>query len=186
MRHIDAIDGFHVPVTLSGPAKGRVVIMFDETPANTASYDIVRERLHIAMFRTVTIPAYDGLSPKSVVGILDQLKVAGGLLVGDGAGGALAWSLAATERQRFTGLVVVDCGHPGVPDTDGTIRDRDCPAVEIDTTAMVSTRAAHAVACASRRYVHGEFRLVDLAGPKKSRHFTTQLAAEIVVRALCR
>jgi pimeloyl-ACP methyl ester carboxylesterase len=184
--HVDEIDGFQLPVALSGPEKGRVVIMFDEAPRRTDSYDIVRGRLHVAMFRTVVIPAHEMLSPKSVIGILEQLKVPGGLLVGDGAGGELAWNLAATHRGRFTGLVVIDCGHPQVPNIDGMIRDKHCPAVEVDTTALVGTPATHAVARASRRYVHGEFRLVELAGPRKSRHFTVQLAAEIVVRALSR
>jgi hypothetical protein len=186
MRHVDAIDGLKVPVTLSGPEKGRVVIMFDETPQRTDAYDIVRQRLHLAMFRTMVIPAHAKLRPKSVIDILDQLKVPGGLLLGDGAGGELAWSLAATERERFTGLVVIDVGHPRVPDTGGAIRDNHCPAVEVDTTALVSTRAAHAVARASRRYVHGEFRLVELAGPRTSRHFTAQLATEIVLRSFSR
>lgn len=186
LYHVDAIDGFQVPVRLSGPDTGRVVIMLDGTPHTTDSYDIVRERLHVAMFRTVVLPTHDGLSSKAIIGILDRLKVAGGLLVGDGAGGELAWDLAATHRERFTGLVVVDCGHPRVPNDDGVIRDKHCPAVEVDTTALVSTRATHAVARASRGYVHGEFRLVELAGPRKSRHFTAQLTAEIVVRALSR
>jgi hypothetical protein len=186
MRHVDAIDGLKVPVTLSGPEKGRVVIMFDETPQRTDAYDIVRQRLHLAMFRTMVIPAHAKLSPKSVIDMLDQLKVPGGLLLGDRAGGELAWSLAATERERFTGLVVIDVGHPRVPDTGGAIRDNHCPAVEVDTTALVSARAVHAVARASRRYVHGEFRLVELAGPRTSRHFTAQLATEIVLRSFSR
>ncbi len=58
--------------------------MIDETPQKTDAYDIVRQRLHLAKFRTVVIPAHATLSPKSVVDMLDQLKVAGGLLVGDG------------------------------------------------------------------------------------------------------
>ncbi len=184
LRHVDAIDGIPVPVRLSGPDTGRVIIMFDGTPHTTNPYDIVRERLHVAMFRTVVFPAHQGLSTKAIIGALDQLDVTGGLLVGDRTGGELAWSLAAAERERFTGLVVVDCGHPGVPGDDGVIRDKHCPPVKVDTTALVSTSAAHAVACASRRLVHGEFRLVELAGPRKSRHFSAQLTAEIVVRAL--
>jgi hypothetical protein len=83
-------------------------------------------------------------------------------------------------------LVTIDVGHPRVPDTDGVIRDPDCPAVQVDTTALVSTPAAHAIARASRRYVHGDFRLVELAGRRRSRHFTAQLAAEIIVRSFWR
>ena len=73
-----------------------------------------------------------------------------------------------------------------LPGVDGVIRDDDCPAVEVDTTILVSSRSAHAVARASRRHVHADFRLVELAGPRNSRHFTAQLATEIVVRALSR
>jgi pimeloyl-ACP methyl ester carboxylesterase len=186
VRTADTVDGFRVPVRLNGPDNGRVVIMLDETPPRLNAYDIVRSRLHVAMFRTVTIPACHRLSPKSVVRILDQFRVGSGLLVGDRTGGELAWDLAAMQPGRFTGLVVIDCGHPRVPAVDGLIRDKDCRAVEVDTTALVSSRASDAVARASRRYVHGEFRLVELAGTRDSRHFTAQLAAEIVVRALSR
>ncbi|WP_233213413.1 alpha/beta hydrolase [Mycobacterium hubeiense] len=186
MRHVDTIDGFGVPVELSGPDNGRVVIMFEETHRKTDAYDIVRERLHVAMLRTLVIPADPRLTAKSVVGILDQLKIPGGLLVGDRTGGELAWNLAASQQERFTGLVVIDCGHPRAPDIDGVVRDRHCPAVQADATALVSTRAAHAVACESKRYVHGEFRLAELAGPRRSRHFIAQLATEIVVRSLSR
>jgi pimeloyl-ACP methyl ester carboxylesterase len=185
-RHVDAIEGVQVPVILSGPEKGRAVIMFDEKPNRTGAYDIVRQRLHMATFRTIVIPTDAKLSPKSVVDMLDRLKVSSGLLVGDRTGGELAWEVAATERERFTGLVVIDAGHPRAPDVDGVIRDGHCPAVQVDTTALVSTRALHAVAEASRRYVHGDFRLAELAGPRRSRHFIAQLATEIVVRALSR
>jgi pimeloyl-ACP methyl ester carboxylesterase len=186
MRYIDAIDGFQVPVTLSGPETGRIVIMIDETPQKTDAYDIVRQRLHLAMFRTVVIPARATLSPKSVVDMLDQVNVTGGLLVGDGIGGELAWHLAATQRERFTGLVVIDVGHPRVPDNGGEVRDEHCPPIDVDTTALVSTRTAQSIAQASRRYVHGEFRLVEFAGRRRSRHFTAQLATEIVLRSFSR
>ncbi len=183
IRHVDAVEGFWVPVRVSGPAKGRVVVMFDETPAETTVFDAVRQRLHVAMLRTVVIPTDRRLNAKSVVGLLDRLGVAGGLLVGDRASGDLAWNVAAYQHERFTGLVVIDSGHPGVADTNGMIRDQHCPPVYADTTALVSTPAAHAVGRASRRYVHGEFRLTELAGRRKSRHFTAQLAAEIVLRS---
>lgn len=185
IHHIDALDGTTVPVTMFGPDRGRTIIMFEETHL-VDTYDAVRERLHVAMFRTVVIPARNGLTPKMVVAVLDHLKVVGGLLMADGACGDLAWSLAAAQSARFTGLVVIDSGHPAIPNIDGDIRDIHCPAVEVDTTALVSDRASQAIARASRRLVQGEFRLVELAGPRASRHFTTQLAAEIVVRALSR
>jgi pimeloyl-ACP methyl ester carboxylesterase len=185
----DTVDGFRVPVRLNGPDRnvnGRVVVMLDEVPRRLDSYEIVRDRLHVAMFRTLTIPAHPLLSPKSVIRILDQFEVGSGLLVGDRTAGELAWNVAANQRGRLTGLVVIDCGHPRVPNVDGVVRDKDCGAVEVDTTALVSSRTADTVAMASRRYVHGDFRLVDFAGPRDSRHFTAQLAAEIVVRALSR
>ena len=186
IHSVAAIDGGQVPVTLSGPVTGRVVIMLEEPAGGAQHYEVIRERLHVAMFRTVVIPATKQLTSKSIIGILDQLKVASGLLVGDGAGGELAWHLAAGYRERFTGLVAIDCGHPRVPDLDGVIRDKDCPAVEVDTTVLVGTRAAHAVAHASRRFVHAEFRMVELAGRRTSRYFAAQLGNEIVVRALSR
>jgi pimeloyl-ACP methyl ester carboxylesterase len=186
VRQVHTIDGLQIPVELSGPDTGRVVIMFDERPCESEIYDIIRHRLHVAMLRTIVIPMDRGLTAKSVIGILDQLQVPGGLLVGDRTGGELAWDVAAARRERFTGLVTIDVGHPRVPDTDGVIRDPDCPAVQVDTTALVSTPAAHAIARASRRYVHGDFRLVELAGRRRSRHFTAQLAAEIIVRSFWR
>jgi hypothetical protein len=184
-HRVDAIDEVAVPVMVSGPATGRTIIMFDGG-RNGRPYDLVRERLHVAMFRTVVIARSDGLTPKAVISILDQLKVSAGLLFADSRAGDLAWRLAGAYGARFTGLVVVDCGHPGAPDVHGEIRDIRCPPVEVDTTALVSTAATHAVARASRRLVHGEFRLVELAGRRASRHFTMQVAAEIVVRALSR
>lgn len=182
---LDAIDGVTVPVTVAGPATGRTIIMLDD-PMRDGTYDAVRERLRVATFQTVVVSAPDGLTPKAVVSVLEQLKVSGGLLFGDGAAGALAWGVAATHSERFTGLVVVNCGHPSVPDIGGEIADNNCPAAQVDTTVLVSTAAAHAVGLASRRMVQGDFRLVDLAGPRASRHFTTQLVTEIVLRALSR
>jgi pimeloyl-ACP methyl ester carboxylesterase len=112
-----------------------------------------------------------------------QLGTATGLLVADRAGGELALTVAAAQPDRVTGLVVVKCGHPRVPDINGVVRDRHCPPVQADTTTLVSSAAAHAVARASRRHVHGEFRLAELAGLRRSRHYTKQLAAEVVVRS---
>ncbi len=186
IHHADAIDGITVPVMMSGPDTGRTIIMLDEPPHTIDAYDSVRERLHVAMFRTVVVSTSNGLTAKAIIAVLDQLKIVGGLLVGDGACGELAWSLAATHTGRFTGLVVIDCGHPAVPDAEGNIRDIDCPAVEVDTTALVSSSATQAVARASRRLVQGEFRMAELAGRRTSQYFTTQLAAEIVMRALSR
>ena len=116
------------------------------------------------------------------MGILDALDVRWGILVGDRAGAELAWELAATRLDRFTGLIVIDRGHPKVPDQNGVVRDDDCPPVEINTTALVSTPAARALARASQRYVYSDFRLVEFTGRRNAAESTAQLAAEIVLR----
>ncbi len=97
------------------------------------------ERLHTASLRTIAIAPDPRLTPKSVMGILDVLDVSWGVLVGDRDGAELAWELAATRLDRFTGLVVIDRGHPRVADQAGVVRDTDCPPVEINTTALVSS-----------------------------------------------
>jgi len=61
-------------------------------------------------------------------------------------------------------------------------RDEHCPPVELNTTALVSTPAARAVAKASQRYVYGEYRVVELLGRRNAADSTAQLAAEIVMR----
>ena len=52
----------------------------------------------------------------------------------------------------------------------------------MNTTALVSTPAARAVARASQRYVYGDFRMVDMLGRRNAQESTAQLAAEIVLR----
>jgi pimeloyl-ACP methyl ester carboxylesterase len=118
-----------------------------------------------------------------VIGVLDSLDVQVGVLVGDQAGGELAWELAATRFDHFIGLVVIDRGHPRVPDQGGVIRDDQCPPVEINTTALVSTRAAATVVEASQRFVYGDFRMVELSGRRSAQESSAQLAAEIVLRS---
>jgi hypothetical protein len=54
--------------------------------------------------------------------------------------------------------------------------------VEVNTTALVSTPAARAVAKASQRYVYGDYRVVELLGRRNAQESTAQLAAEIVLR----
>lgn len=185
-RTVTTVGGTPMSVTVDGPAFGRTIIMLEEPARNALGHDNVRERLQVAMCRIVTIPVDGELSTKSIIGILDQLRIAGGLLVGAGSGAELAWQLAARCRERFTGLVAIDRGHPRVPNAEGHVRDADCPAVEVDTTILFEGSLAHGIARGSRRHVHGDFRLVDLAGPPGSRHFASQLATEIVMRALSR
>lgn len=109
------LDGFPVPVAVTGADKGVVVLMIGDEQRSPAAYDAICERLHTASLRTVVIGFDPRLTAKSVVGILDALGIAWAVVVGDRAGGALAWELAATRLGRFTGLVVIDRGHPGSP-----------------------------------------------------------------------
>ena len=186
VHYVDTVDGLRVPVSVAGRENGRPVIIFDETPHDSDEYGAVLERLHrlhIALLRTIVIATNPRLTDKSVLSILDTVGVAGSVLVGDGAGAELGWTLAAMHPERFTGLVAIDRGHPRVADVNGVVRDEDCPHVHVDTTALVSTAAARAVAQASRRYVQGDFRLAELACWRGSRHFTAQLATEIVLRS---
>ncbi|BBX36304.1 hypothetical protein MMAG44476_04482 [Mycolicibacterium mageritense DSM 44476 = CIP 104973] len=176
------IDGFAVPVDVAGPENGSVVVLLSAGHHGPAAYEAVCQRLHTASLRTVVIATDPRLTAKSVVGILDSINVKWALLVGDRQGGELAWELAATRLDRFIGLVVVDRGHPRVADVTGVVRSEDCPPVEMNTTALVSTPAARAVAKASQRFVYGDFRLVEMLGRRNAQDSTAQLAAEIVLR----
>lgn len=176
------VDGFPIQVCDTGPEKGSVVVVLGAAQRTLPAYDAVCERLHTATLRTISIAADPRLTAKSAMGILDVLDVSWGVVVGDREGAVLAWELAATRLDRFTGLVVIDRGHPRVADVAGVVRDGQCPPVEINTTALVSSSAARAVAQASQRYVYGDFRLVELLGRRNAHESTAQLAAEIVLR----
>lgn len=176
------VDGFGVPVVVSGPEQGSVVVLLGAAQLVPAAYEGVCQRLHTASLKTVVIAPDPRLTGKNVISILDTLEVRWALLVGDRLGGELAWELAATRLDRFIGLVVIDRGHPRVADLAGMVRDDHCPPVELNTTALVSTSAARAVAKASQRYVYGEYRIVDLLGRRNAADSTAQLAAEIVMR----
>src|ERR1700744_2870050 len=164
------VDGFPIQVCDTGPEKGSVVVLLCAAERALTAYEAVCERLHTASLRTI------------VVGILDVLDVSWGVLVGDRDGAELAWELAATRLDRFTGLVVIDRGHPRVADLAGVIRDDHCPPVEINTTALVGNSPAHDVARASQRFVYGDYRVVELLGRRNAQESTAQLAAEIVLR----
>ena len=113
------VDGFPIQVSVTGPENGSVVVMLGAAQRAPAAYDAVCERLHTASLRTIVVGPDPRLTPKSVVGILDALDIDWGVLVGDRAGGELAWELAATRLDRFTGLVAIDRGHPRVADATG-------------------------------------------------------------------
>ena len=176
------VDGFPVQVVASGPEKGPHVVVLGAALHAPAAYDALCARLHVAALRTVVIGADPRLHPKAVVAILDALEVPWAVLVGDRFGAEVAWELAAVRPDRFTGLVVIDRGHPRVADPRGVIRDPDCPAVEIDTTALVTSPAARASATASQRHVDRDFRLAEFTGRRDAAESTAQLAAEIVLR----
>ncbi|ABK75569.1 alpha/beta fold hydrolase [Mycolicibacterium smegmatis] len=179
---VETIDGFPIAVDVAGPDKGSNVVLLSAGHHGPGAYEGICHRLHTASLRTVVIAPDPRLTAKSVVGILDALGIKWSLLVGDRLGGELAWELAATRLDKFVGLVVVDRGHPRVADPTGVIRDPHCPPVEMNTTALVSTPAARAVAKASQRYVYGDFRLVEMLGRRNAQDTTAQLAAEIVLR----
>jgi pimeloyl-ACP methyl ester carboxylesterase len=175
------LDGFPVPVAVAGPEKGVVVLILGDERRSPLAYDAVCERLHTASLRTVVIGFDRRLTAKSVVGILDALGIAWAVVVGDRAGGELAWELAATKLGRFVGLVVIDRGHPRVANVEGVVVDDHCPPVEVGTTALVSSPALRKVARDSERFVYSDYRLVDL-GRLTAAESTAQLAAEIVLR----
>lgn len=176
------LDGVAVPISAAGPEKGVVVVILGDGQRAAAAYDAVCERLHTASLRTVVIGFDPRLTQKSVIGILDALGIGWAVVVGDRAGGELAWELAATRLGRFAGLVVIDRGHPRVADPNGVVLDGHCPPVEIGTTVLVSSPAARAVARDSQRYVYAEYRVVDLLARRSAQESTAQLTAEIVLR----
>ncbi|MEZ0049392.1 pimeloyl-ACP methyl ester carboxylesterase [Mycobacterium sp. MAA66] len=165
-------DGFDAVVEVDGPENATVVVVLGAAQQGPAAYDAICRRLHTAALRTVVIAADPRLSPKSVVAVLDTLGVRWAILVGDRKGAELAWELAATRLDRFTGLVVIDRGHP-----------EDCPPVEINTTVLVTTSAARSAAQSSQRYVYGELRVVEMTARRSAEEATAQVAAEIVMRS---
>jgi pimeloyl-ACP methyl ester carboxylesterase len=108
------IDGFPIPVSITGPKKGSVVVVLGAAQRATAVYDVLCDRLHTASLRTVVVGSDPNLTVKSVIGILDSLDIQWSVVVGDRAGGELAWELAATRLDRFTGLVVLHYDQPAV------------------------------------------------------------------------
>jgi len=175
--------GFDVAVEVAGPDNGAVVVLLPAAQQAPAAYAGLCERLHTASLKTVIVGPDPRVAAKTVVGILDELDLGWALLVGDRLGAELAWELAATRLDRFTGLVAVDRGHPRVADLAGVIRNENCPPVELNTTALVSTNAAGTVAKASQRFVYGDYRIVELLGRRNEVDSTAQLAAEIVMRS---
>lgn len=180
---IRTVDGFGLPVRVTGPDKGPFVVLLGAAQHPPTAYDALCKRLHNSAARTVVVGGDARIHAKTVIEILDSLDIPSGVLVGDRFGAELAWEAAAANPERFVGMVVVDRGHPRVPDPHGVIRDPDCPPVEINTTALVSNSAARAAAKASQRFVYSDFRLVEFNSRTTSAEIVNaQLAAEIVLR----
>lgn len=176
------LDGFSVPVAVTGPENGTVVVLLAAEQRGPAAYDAVCERLHNASLRTIVIGADARLTTQSVIGILDSLQVPWAVVVGDRAGAELAWELAATRLGRFTGLVAIDRAHPKVADAAGVVRNANCPAVEIATTVLASSPTVRDMARDSWRFVFGDYRVVEMLGQRNANESTAQLATEIVLR----
>lgn len=173
-------DGFPVPVGVSGPEKGTVVVVLAAEQRAPAAYDPLCERLHNASLRTVVIGADPRLTPKSVIGILDSLGIGWAVVVGDRSGAELAWVLAATKLGRFAGLVAIDRPHPRINGGEGP--DDTCPPVEIATTVLVSVPTVRDAARDSQRFVFGDYRVVEMLGRRSAHETTAQLATEIILR----
>ena len=182
VRRVHTIDGFSVAVGVSGADKDPAVVIFANR-RGFGAYDAVCRRLHLARFRTAVIGFHPRLDTRSVIGVLGALGIPWALLVAEGAGGELAWTLAATRPERFKGLVAINCGHPCVPDVTGVVVDDRCPPVEINTTMMFDTSARRATAHATSRHVYGEFRVAQLVDGGDVQNSSAQVAAEIVPRA---
>lgn len=176
------VDGFGVPVDVSGPDRGCYVVLLCAAQHAPAAYETLCQRLHTAAVRTIVIGADPRMNTKSVIAILDAVEMPSGVLVGDRFGAELAWEVAAARPDRFTGLVVIDRGHPRVADPHGVIRDPECPPVEVNTTALVTSPAARAMAKASQHFVYSDFRLVEYTGRRNAAVAVAQLAAEVVLR----
>ncbi|WP_094287448.1 hypothetical protein [Mycobacterium lehmannii] len=166
-------------VDVSGPAHGHAVVMLQDPDADSGFTDAVRARLHVALLRTVVITAHRRPQAELILNNLRRLGISWSLLIAHRGLGPLAWTMAARHRERFSGLIVVDCGHPRVADAAGTVVDPHCPPVVADTTALVSDNTDITVARASGQYVHGQFRLAKLA--KRTDDRVAQLVTEIVL-----
>ncbi|GAA2420236.1 hypothetical protein A7G45_01975 [Mycolicibacterium llatzerense] len=180
---ISMIGGHQVQVSREGSTAGRTVVLLDALPNETSQYQGVLARLQVAKVRTVVIASEGPAAAKAVIGILDALGVQCAVLVGARDDAETAWTTTAHHPERIIGLVVVDRGRAKAPNMTCTICQEHCPPVFTDTTALVSTAAAKSIAQASRRHVHGDFRIAELVSRRGSREFTAQLSTEIILRA---
>ena len=66
------VDGFPIQVSDTGPDKGSVVVLLGAAQRAPTAYDAVCDRLHTASLRTIVLGPEPRLTPKSVVGILEN------------------------------------------------------------------------------------------------------------------
>ena len=69
------VDGFPVPVSVTGPDKGPYIVVLGAAQHAPAAYDALCQRLHIASVRTVVIGADPRLHPKAVVSVLSLIHI---------------------------------------------------------------------------------------------------------------
>lgn len=170
-------------VRIDGPASKHTVLLLPGAGDGSDVYDAVCDRLHNSDLRTIVPEDITGLDDAAVMTLLDEAKVGWVNLVGSREGADLAWRLAARQFGRFASLVVVDRGHPAVPDSKGVVRESDCPPVELPTTVMVGGPERRAEADASGRFVYSDFRVVQLDGiANVPASAPAELATEIVLR----
>lgn len=177
------VDGIPIEVVGIGPIRGPAVVMLTSSRSRGV-VDRVCERLQVAALHPLVVIVDKRIAPETVMRLLATVGLQTAVLVGDRTGGQLAWQLAAAHPGRFTGLVVIDAGHPGVADVSGVISDSTCPAVRLNTTAIVSTSCARAVARASQRLVYGDFRLAETCSPRPTLLSVAQVSSEIVLRTI--
>ncbi|WP_072687590.1 alpha/beta fold hydrolase [Rhodococcus marinonascens] len=182
LTHVALAEG-NCAVRIDGPLSKHTVLLLPGAGDSAAVYDGVCERLHNSDLRTIVPEDITGLDDRSIMALLDELKVGWVNLAGSREGAGLAWSLAARQFGRFASLVVADRGHPAAPDSEGVVRGSDCPPVELPTTVMVGSPDRRAEADASGRFVYSDFRVVQLDGVANiPASAPAELATEIVLR----
>lgn len=169
------------PVRVGGQPKSPAVLLITDAGESAASYDAVAERLHNSGLRTFTVTSDGRMDGEQASALLDHLNVQWAHLVGVGAGGAIAWRVAAHYFGRAASLTVVDSAHPSV--AGPAAGEPPCPPVEVATTVIITHPANAPMANGSARYVHSDFRTVELFGMDPiAQKAPSALAIEVVLR----
>jgi pimeloyl-ACP methyl ester carboxylesterase len=174
------LDNAEFVVRAGGQPTNTAVMIISPADQSPADYDAVAERLHNSGLSTWVLPASPKLDARAVVGVLDVLKLKWTHLVGVGEGAPIAWDVAANYFGRAGSLTVVDSAHPAALDPGALA---GCPAVEVATTVVVTDPNVAAAANASGRYVHSDFRVVQLDNVSSvAKDAPASLAIEVVLR----